>query len=156
MSKILSKNEKETFNFAKNFAKTLKGGEVLCLIGELGSGKTVFAKGIAKGLGLKKIITSPTFVLMKIYPVEYKNLFHGVYPIKSAKSIKTMIHIDGYRLNRGQDLEAIGAKDYLNNKSCITAIEWADKVKDILPKKRIMIEFKVLGDDKREILITNK
>ncbi|MFA4872147.1 MAG: tRNA (adenosine(37)-N6)-threonylcarbamoyltransferase complex ATPase subunit type 1 TsaE [Patescibacteria group bacterium] len=150
--KIITKSEKETFEIAKNFTATLKGGEALCLIGELGSGKTVFAKGIAKGLGIKKIITSPTFVLMKVYPVKYPAQRRGA-PKALFNGVNQFIHIDAYRLNRGKDLEAIGAKDYLNNKNCVTVIEWADRVKDILPKKRIMIEFKVLGYDKREILI---
>ena len=65
--KVISKSEKDTFSLAKKIAAQLKGGEVLCLIGDLGAGKTAFTKGIAAGLKIKNIITSPTFVLMKIY-----------------------------------------------------------------------------------------
>lgn len=133
MKKIITNSERETRLFAERFANALSGGEVVALIGDLGSGKTVFAKGLAKGLGVKNTITSPTFVLMKVY--------------------KNLVHIDAYRLTNGKELEAIGATDYFKDKNFVTLIEWADRVKDILPKNRIEINFKVLDDNKREIKI---
>ena len=93
---ITTNNEQATFDFAKDFAGKLKGGEIIGLIGELGAGKTVFAKGLAAGLGIKEIITSPTFVLMKIYPVTNK------------KNIKQLVHVDAYRVARGEELTGIG------------------------------------------------
>lgn len=141
--KIISKSEKETFNFAKKFAKQLQGGEVLCLIGNLGAGKTAFTKGLAAGLGIKNIITSPTFVIMK----NYKVLGH--------KSIKQLAHIDAYRLNGGEQLLGIGVEDYFNQSDCITVIEWANQVADVWPENNIKVEFKILKGDQREIKITN-
>lgn len=142
--KFLSKSEKETFNFAKKFTKQLIGGEVLCLIGDLGAGKTIFTKGLAAGLKIKNIITSPTFVLMKNYQVS------------EHQQIKNLIHIDAYRLIDGQQLLEIGVKDFFNQSENIIIIEWANKVHDILPKKVIEISFKINKNNKREIIIKNK
>ena len=143
--KTITNSEKETFELARKFAAKLCGGEILALIGELGAGKTVFVKGLAKGLGVKNIITSPTFVLMKIYNSKNQK-------IKKLKNQK-FIHIDAYRLNDGQALEEIGALEYFGDENAIVAIEWADRVKDILPKSAIKIKFKILKDNQREILI---
>jgi len=146
--KFISKSEKETHSFAKKIAKELRGGEVLCLIGDLGAGKTAFVKGLAAGLGIKNIITSPTFVLMKVYEsLKRKN-------IKTLKqNLIRLAHIDAYRLDDGEQLLGIGVDDYFNDSNCIVVIEWADRVKDIWPKKAIKIEFKILKGDKREIRI---
>jgi len=137
--KIISNSEKQTFKIANEFAKKLSGGEVLCLLGDLGAGKTAFIKGLASGLGVKNIITSPTFVLMKVY---------------EGKNKIILSHIDAYRLDSGAELQYIGADEYLNDSNCITAIEWADRVKDIWPKNKILIKFKILEGNKREINIT--
>ena len=125
--KFISFSEKETFNFAKKFAKKLKGGEILGLIGDLGAGKTIFTKGLAAGLGIKKNITSPTFVLMKIYKITPL--------VRGGRGVTTLVHIDAYRLRSAKDLIAIGVKEYLTKPDTITIIEWADKVKKMLPKK---------------------
>jgi len=107
------------------------------MVGDLGSGKTAFTKGLASGLGVEKIITSPTFVLMKNYQ---GNKF-------------SLAHIDAYRLSNSDELEAIGVDDYIKNKKCITVIEWADRVRDIWPSDCIEINFKTLKGDEREINI---
>lgn len=138
--KFVSNSEHETREFAEKFSAKLKGGEVLCLIGNLGAGKTAFTKGLAKGLNVKNIITSPTFVLLKPYTAKLNN-------------IDKLVHIDAYRLDSGSELDYIGAEEYFNDKNCITVIEWADKVKDVWPKKAIQIKFRILKGDKREIII---
>lgn len=138
-------SEKETFNFAKDYAKKLQGGEVLCLVGDLGAGKTAFTKGLAAGLGVGKIVTSPTFVLMKVYQIlKSKNQKTNVHEIA---------HIDAYRLKGGQELINIGADEYFHDMQCVTVIEWADRVKDIWPKGYIKICFKILKGDERVIEI---
>jgi len=137
--KFLSTSEKQTFNFAKNFSKKLSGGETLGLIGNLGAGKTIFTKGLAAGLNIKKNITSPTFVLMKIYPVksfrgsERNSTKSGVISWGDPR-IKFMVHIDAYRIKSTRDLTAIGADEYFGRADAVTIIEWADKIKQILPK----------------------
>jgi tRNA threonylcarbamoyladenosine biosynthesis protein TsaE len=125
---------------AEKFSKRLKGGEVLCLVGDLGAGKTAFTKGLAKGLGVHNIITSPTFVLLKPY-------------VASSGKINKLVHIDAYRLDSVSELDYIGVEEYFIDKNCITVIEWADKVKDIWPKNKIIISFRILAGDKREITI---
>lgn len=137
--KHITKSEKQTFNLGKKIAKTLKGGEILALIGELGAGKTVFVKGVAAGLGVKQIVTSPTFVLMKVYPIKDK--------------IKQLVHIDCYRIINPKEIFDIGATEYFDRKDTVTMIEWADKIKNILPKRRISINIKLLKDNLREITI---
>src|SRR6056297_286542 len=130
-------SEKQTIKFGKEFSKKLQGGEVLALIGNLGSGKTVFTKGLAKGLGVKKNITSPTFVLMKNYKI-------------NQNGINNFVHVDAYRLDNSKELKDIGIKDWFNKKDTVVVVEWADKVKDILPKNTKFIHFKQ-GSDNKEI-----
>jgi len=145
----ITSSEKQTFNLAKNLTKQFKGGEVIGLIGQLGAGKTVFVKGIAAGLAIKKNITSPTFVLMKVYKIRNQ---------KSRQSgkqagIKNLVHIDAYRIKSPQDIVAIGAAEYFNRPDTITIIEWADKIKKILPKKIKYIKIKNQGGNTRKLTI---
>lgn len=147
----ISASEKETFNFAKKFAKQLKGGEVIGLIGDLGAGKTVFTKGLATGLGVKKNITSPTFVLMKIYQTKYPRLPKSGNGGQAISNIKYLIHIDAYRLKTSGDLIAVGAEEYINRADAVTVIEWADKIKKILPAKTRYVKIINNGENKRII-----
>lgn len=134
--KYIFKSEKETFAFAKKYAAKLKGGEIIGLVGDLGAGKTVFTKGLAAGLGIKKTITSPTFVLMKVYPLK-------------DNDIKQLVHIDAYRLKGSAGFETIGANDYFGDKNTVTVIEWADMIKKILPPKTKII--KIFIDKEKRI-----
>lgn len=145
MTKIVTYSEKQTFNFGKKVAKKLSGSEVIALIGELGAGKTIFIKGLAAGLGIKKTITSPTFVLFKLYRIKDKT------DLQKSR-VKYLAHVDAYRLSRAQDLIDIGLKDWLDRLDTVTVIEWADRVKDILPKNTITIEIKI-GKQKNERII---
>ena len=140
MNKIITNSEQETFDWAKNFAQELKGGEIIGLIGDLGAGKTVFTKGLANGLGIKKTVTSPTFVIMKIY--EIKN---------QESRIKNLAHIDAYRLKLGADIIAIGADEYFGRKDTVTIIEWPENIKKVLPKKTIYININYEEENKRII-----
>jgi len=136
MKKIVTKNEKETFDFAKEYLKTLKGGDIVGLVGNLGAGKTVFSKGIASGLGIKEEITSPTFVYMKIYDVN------------NHSTIKKLCHIDAYRIEDEHIIVNIGALEYFNNPNVLTIIEWVDKVMDSVKKNVILVNLSVSGDDR--------
>ena len=131
---IITNSEKQTFNFAKKYAKQLKGGDIIGLIGDLGAGKTIFTKGLANGLGVKETITSPTFIIMKVY--EIKN------PSAVADEIRNLTHIDTYRIKNEQDIISIGADEYFKRNDTITIIEWADKIRKILPKKTKIIKIK--------------
>ncbi|MDA2936231.1 tRNA (adenosine(37)-N6)-threonylcarbamoyltransferase complex ATPase subunit type 1 TsaE [Patescibacteria group bacterium AH-259-L05] len=152
MQKITTTSEKQTRALGKNLAAQCKGGEVIGLIGELGAGKTVLIKGAAQRLGIKKTITSPTFVLMKVYKVKSQKGRIKFGQQKMAK-IKNLIHVDAYRLDTSQNLVDIGLKDWLGKSNTVTVIEWADRVKDILPKKTIFVRIK-FGNKKNERIIT--
>ena len=136
---MLSNSPQETKKLGESFGKKLKGGEVIGLIGQLGGGKTVFVQGIAKGLGIKEKITSPSFILMKSYPV------------KKGK-IKNLVHIDCWRIKSENELETIGLEDYLGKKNTVIVIEWADKVKKFLPKNSIIFCFKLGKKENQRII----
>ncbi|NQU83568.1 MAG: tRNA (adenosine(37)-N6)-threonylcarbamoyltransferase complex ATPase subunit type 1 TsaE [Parcubacteria group bacterium] len=139
MKKVF-KNEKETLDFARDFGKKLKGGEVLKLIGELGAGKTVFTKGLAEGLGVKDIVSSPTFLLMKCY-----------------KGKKKLCHIDAYRLSFADELLDIGVSEHLQKKNTVVVVEWADRVSELFKDlKTIEIKFEYgKKEGERVIKISN-
>jgi tRNA threonylcarbamoyladenosine biosynthesis protein TsaE len=127
-------SEKETFLLAKKLAQGFKGNEVVLLEGELGSGKTVFAKGIASGLGLRDIhqVCSPSFTLINIYQAKY--------PI---------YHIDLYRLEKSTEILDLGWEDYLGQG--VVVVEWAEKIK--FKMDGIQVTLKIGEKDKREIRI---
>lgn len=140
ISKIL-KSEEETRVFAFDFAKNLKGGEIICLSGELGAGKTVFVKGLAQGLGISGIVRSPSFLIMRVYKA-------------NRGKIKKFCHIDAYRLAAAEELETIGSQEFLGEKISVCAIEWPENVNNLLKKRKvILIEIKILDNDKRKITV---
>jgi tRNA threonylcarbamoyladenosine biosynthesis protein TsaE len=142
--KVITKSQKETISFGKKFAKTITGGEVVLLIGDLGAGKTTFVKGVALGLGVKNTITSPTFVLMKVY----KN-------IKINKNIKILVHIDAYRGLDLADLENIGALEYFGENDTICFVEWGGALEEYCIKEKInykKILIKNINQETREFI----
>ena len=139
---IISNSEKETFNFAKDFVKQFKGGEIIELYGNLGSGKTIFTKGLAFGIGIKEVVNSPTFVIMKIYKIK-----------KKYYKIKNLVHIDAYRINSDEDVVDIGIKEYFNRDDTVIIIEWAENIKKIILQKNIKIKIKIINKNIRKIKI---
>ncbi len=131
MAVFISENEKDTFEFARRYAATLVGGDVVLLNGEMGAGKTVFAKGVALGLGIEDEVTSPTYA--------YMNDYNGV-----------LYHFDCYRLSDGGQAEALGLCDYFYAGG-ICLIEWAQNVASVLPEKVKKVEIIKLGDGRRRI-----
>lgn len=116
---------------AKHIARTLKGGEILALIGPLGSGKTAFTKTLGKELKIRQRITSPTFTLMNRYKFKkQKNLW--------------LYHLDIYRLKNFKEVQALGLLEIWGEKNNVVVIEWADKIKKYLPKNSKNIYFKHL------------
>lgn len=146
MKKIITLSERETKNLAKKIAKDFEFGTILALVGNLGSGKTQFTKGLAEYYKIKNPITSPTFVVMKQYNISQK--------VKKEKSVlKKLIHIDAYRLSSSEELMALGLKDLIADKNNIVIIEWADKIKSILPKHTKWIKFKVGKKENERIVL---
>ena len=138
MKKIITNSFEKTQQVGFDFAKKLKGGEILALYGDLGSGKTTFMQGLAKGLGIKRNIISPTFIIMRTY--EFKE-----------KELKYLYHLDLYRIENVEQTVDLGLKELMEDRENIVAIEWPDKIENLLPENRIDIMFAYLGDDKREI-----
>lgn len=136
---ILSASPKETQQIASCFIKSLllskplkKGALVVSLEGNLGAGKTEFLKGVAHGAHCHEKIASPTFVLMKRFPLKSKNFSY-------------LWHLDCYRLEHPQDLDILGFSDLLADPRNIIFIEWGNKIKSRLPKKHWTIKFKITG-----------
>lgn len=136
----ITKSLDETKALAAKIAKQVSVGDVIALIGALGTGKTAFAQGFAKAMGIKEVVGSPTFKLVSEY-----------------EGVKTWLyHVDCYRLKNAKQFMNIGGEDYLAPVNGITLIEWADIIKEILPNDTIMINFKrITGKSNyREISIT--
>lgn len=128
-------NETDTIELAQNLESEKFSNMIICLDGELGSGKTVFTKAFAGALAINENITSPTFTIIKEYTT-------GELPL---------YHMDVYRLDENSD--DIGIEEYFN-KGGIVIIEWASMIKDILPKERMDIKFKIIDENKRILIIT--
>jgi len=139
-------------------ASELKGGEIICLTGELGSGKTTFAQGVLKGLGAKGPYTSPTFVVMKKYH-ETRNTKHVTQKEKKNKLLHVtcymscdVYHIDAYRVGP-KDILDLGWEEIIAGKNNIIIVEWAERIKAIIPKGSLWLKFRHLKDDERKISV---
>lgn len=137
---LISSSPEETFFLGKSIGECLTKGDVLALIGELGSGKTCFTHGLARGIGVPDnlLITSPTFTLIN----EYRGRIN-------------LYHFDLYRLHGIEDMEDLGYEEYLFGEG-ITVIEWADKIEGALPEETLHISFKYLDENIREIVISGE
>lgn len=140
MYSFLSKSPEETLNFAKNFAKDLKVGDVIVLLGDLGSGKTKFTEGILSYFGIENEISSPTFTIVN----EYNSSPYNIY------------HFDVYRLKDSSEFYNIGGDEYFDKGICI--IEWGDIIEDALPEKYTKITFERDNDNEnyRNLIIETK
>jgi len=148
MNKVITRNESATFKLGEKLGRQCVGGEVFMLSGGLGAGKTKFLQGLAAGLGVKSKVNSPTFNILKVYRIT------GQKKSKNPKSrARIFCHIDAYRLDSGADLISLGVQEYFNSPETVTAVEWAEKVKDIQPKGARIIKIKSLAEDIREIII---
>lgn len=138
--KTVTKTSSETKALGLRFAKKLKAGDVVLLFGDLGSGKTTFTQGVAKGLGITNRIISPTFVLIRSYKVK-------------CRDIKNLNHVDLYRIEKPSELATLGLTEVTEKVDSITLIEWADKLLDFRINRGYKIYFKHLNGSKREITI---
>ncbi len=136
---FLSDSPTATLNFGRRVGRMLKAGSILALIGELGSGKTLFTKGICAGLDVpSRYVTSPTFVLV--------NEYRGKLPV---------FHMDLYRIDGIADGFEIGVLDYLAKAGTgIIVVEWAEKILSLLPDDYIKVEFHVLSAKKRQLVLS--
>lgn len=133
MKKIVTYSAEETFSVAKEYAKTLEKNDVVLLKGEMGAGKTVFAKGVAKGLGIEEEVTSPTYA--------YMNDYDGI-----------LYHYDCYRLSCGEQALGLGLTDYFDAGG-ICLIEWSENISSVLPEKVKTVTIEDIGEGKRRITL---
>src|SRR5574344_352129 len=132
--KFISRSVEDTMELAENIESEKFPGMVICLDGDLGSGKTVFVKGFAKSLGMNENITSPTFNIVKEYD-------SGELPLND---------IDAYRIDDAD--QTIGFDDYFSS-NAVTIVEWSELIKDKLPDERLDIKFKVINEDTRVLIL---
>ena len=131
MRKIITKTREETEAFACEYAKTLRAGDVVLLDGDMGAGKTVFSKGVAKGLGIQEEVTSPTYA--------YMNDYDG-----------RLFHYDCYRIESVEQAENLGLADYFDMGG-ICLIEWAQNIASLLPRKVKRVIIRKISENEREI-----
>jgi tRNA threonylcarbamoyladenosine biosynthesis protein TsaE len=150
MKKQILKSEslEDTIKIASDFAKTLKGGDVVALYGDLGSGKTTFVQAVAKALGIREQIVSPSFILVRSYEIPKNNT--------SKSAGRRFIHIDLYRLESADDLRSVDFSEMSSDSGSLVMIEWAQKAKRVLPEKRIDIHIVYKEEGEREIEIERR
>ncbi|MBR2375339.1 MAG: tRNA (adenosine(37)-N6)-threonylcarbamoyltransferase complex ATPase subunit type 1 TsaE [Clostridia bacterium] len=131
MAKVVTQSRAETEAFASEYAKTLRAGDVVLLDGEMGAGKTVFSKGVAKGLGIEEEVTSPTYA--------YMNDYDG-----------RLFHYDCYRIESVEQAEQLGLADYFDMGG-ICLIEWSQNIAPLLPKNVKRVVIRKRNENEREI-----
>jgi tRNA threonylcarbamoyladenosine biosynthesis protein TsaE len=154
MKTFVTKNSKETQELGKNFARKLKSGGILCLEGNLGAGKTTFTQGFLKELKAKGPYTSPTFLVIKNYKKEIP-ISKSQLPNKSKKQkikFQNIYHIDTYRVD-AKDILNLGWEEIIGNKNNIVIVEWADRIKKIIPKKSVWLKFEWMDENERKIIV---
>tara|TARA_B100000945_G_C20337482_1_gene575687 strand:+ start:422 stop:847 length:426 start_codon:yes stop_codon:yes gene_type:complete len=137
--KVITKSYLETMKLGKEVAAYFSPGDVVCLEGDLGVGKTTFMKGFMQYFGYTKTVNSPTFTIINIYD-----------------SDPVVVHVDGYREDFARNWINIGVNEYLYSQEVITCIEWPNRISDLLPGDEKYIRFKHLSENKREIYIFEK
>lgn len=138
---IVTNSFQETFALGKDFAEVLKGGEAICLFGDLGAGKTTFTQGLLSGLGVKDTVNSPTFVVMKQYTLD-----------DNKNGIDKVYHIDTYRVE-ANDIIDLGWEEIITNIKNVTIVEWPEKIENIIPSGAMRFYFKCLDENRRNITL---
>jgi tRNA threonylcarbamoyladenosine biosynthesis protein TsaE len=132
---IITASVKETQSLAKKIAKVLRGGEVFALTGDLGAGKTAFVQGLAQGLGIRRPVTSPSFVILKEYQADVLKLYH----------------FDFYRISSIEEAFDLGLEEVLAGKKNVVLVEWPEKAPEALPEEKIEIKFDILSENMRSL-----
>ena len=134
---VITKSAEETVELGRKIGAFLLPNDVVALIGPLGAGKTTLIQGIAEGIGVKDYVTSPTFIII--------NEYQGRFPF---------YHVDLYRLEKLSEIEDLGIEEYFN-RGGVCVIEWAEKLKELLPKKAEKIEIEVVSETERKLCVSS-
>jgi len=145
--KKLSDLDKEASRFVNTLVPHSDKATLVTLSGDLGAGKTAFVKAIAKTFGITELVTSPTFVLEKIYKIPSTG-----EDCENTKAFSCLVHIDTYRLDNGSDLETLGFDELMQNSKNLVLLEWPEQVKEALPEVDIHITIEILSDESRKII----
>lgn len=137
--KISTNSARATAKEGETLAKRLKAGDILCLYGQLGSGKTTFVQGLARGLGITTRLLSPTFIIVRRYDI--------------PSSEKILYHVDLYRLQNRDEMDELGLDEIISDPNAYVVIEWAEKLGELLPNYRLDIHLRVLEDGRHEIKV---
>ncbi len=135
-----TESAEKTAALGEAFANMIDGGDTIALFGDLGSGKTTFLQGFAKGVGVRTRIISPTFIIVRTHSIRYKGAL-------------AFYHIDLYRMKSNDDTHNIGFGEIVNKPENIVAIEWAERAKSLLPENRWEVYFRYVSESTREIQI---
>lgn len=151
--KIISTSAAQTKKIGQILAEELRGGEIICLSGDLGAGKTTFTQGLLKGLKIKGPYTSPTFAILKEYHRKTQNVKRTLRAPRSM--FHDIFHIDAYRIS-SKDLAALGFKDFVGQKNTVVIIEWPEKIKSLIPTDAVWIDFQWVNEKERSITFDAK
>lgn len=135
---IMSHSSEQTRRLGYRLGKLLTAGDIVCLCGDMGTGKTVFSSGIGLGWGAQEPLTSPTHALLHQH--------------QHAETTHTLYHLDCYRMQSLEDIEAIGFEDLLDGQSTIL-IEWAERIENLLPESYLWVDLRAIEATKRNFLL---
>jgi len=139
----ISKSPRKTWAIGREIASKMVSGEVICLYGELGAGKTTFVHGFIDYFLPGKRIISPTFIIVRHYPIKHQQ-------------IKNIYHVDLYRISKENEILGLGLSQWINRSDSLVLIEWAEKMGNFLPKKRMDIKFEIKSENERIINIETR
>jgi tRNA threonylcarbamoyladenosine biosynthesis protein TsaE len=148
---IISHSSAQTQRLGMRLGELMRGGELLLLDGQLGTGKTTFTQGLAKGMNITEIISSPTFTLLKEYAGQPRSTA-DVPPGQPLSVGPALYHFDLYRLDDAEEIVELGFEDYFYDDAGVCVVEWADKADALWPQERLCIHLRVLSETKRSLL----
>ena len=157
LSSITVSSVEEMHSFASDvasaFVKKAEAPVVFGLRGDLGSGKTTFAQGFAKALGIQEKVLSPTFLIIKKYEIRNtKSETNSKFKIQNSK-FSALYHIDCYRLRGRKEIEDLGWNNIISNPKHIVLVEWPERIQEVMPKNTIFIEFESVSEDVRRVSV---
>ena len=140
IERITSRSEKDTEKFAFDLAQRLPLGSMLTLQGDLGAGKTVFARGFARGVGITEPVSSPTYTIVQEYSLPEQGRLY---------------HLDLYRISSAESALAFGVDEFFDDSNAFKLVEWAERAENLIPENAIRVSIRHLGENEREIIAEN-